>query len=57
MAGALNTNKSTVTKDTNVSWAAYHANESGPADGNTVITSLLPLFYDKAHTVAMIRMP
>ena len=51
----LNKDKSTVSKHSNVSWAAYHASELEPAGGSTVITSLLPLFYDKAHSVAMIR--
>lgn len=42
--------------DEKLSWAAYHAN-SQPLDGNDkqAISSLLPLFYDEAKSVAMIR--
>ncbi|KAJ8027189.1 hypothetical protein HOLleu_32258 [Holothuria leucospilota] len=41
-----------------ISWAAYHASQQGvrpPEDLNVAHTSLLPLFHDKAHSVAMIR--
>lgn len=38
-------------------WAAYHASEkSAPVDPNSMyITSMPPLFYDQANSVAMIR--
>lgn len=42
--------------DEKLSWAAYHCN-SQPSDENDkqVISSLLPLFYDEAKSIAMIR--
>ena len=47
--------------DESVSWAAYHADQQPkqpkhPEPGSSVaLTSLLPLFYDQAKSVAMIR--
>jgi len=40
-----------------ISWAAYHAwsQQEALPDGNTAISALLPLFYDEAKSVAMIR--
>ena len=39
----------------NTSWAAYHARHQDPKQPVTTPTSLLPLFQESAHTVAMIR--
>jgi hypothetical protein len=55
--GKMVTADTPLTGDATVSWAAYHASkQSAPVDPSSVaITSLLPLFYDEAHSVAMIR--
>jgi len=37
------------------SWAAYHASNQEPGQAIISPTSLLPLFHESAHTVAMIR--
>jgi len=37
------------------SWAAYHASHQEPGQAIITQTSLLPLFHESAHTVAMIR--
>ena len=39
----------------NISWAAYHANHQPPESSVICPTSLLPLFLESAHTVAMIK--
>ena len=39
----------------NKSWAAYHARNQDPNQPVITPTSLLPLFQESAHTVAMIR--
>ena len=39
----------------NTSWAAYHAMHQDPKQPVITPTSLLPLFQESAHTVAMIR--
>ena len=39
----------------NISWAAYHANKQQQDEHHITPTSLLPLFHESAHTVAMIR--
>ncbi|KAK3747349.1 hypothetical protein QZH41_019686, partial [Actinostola sp. cb2023] len=42
--------------DEALSWAAYHAScQPSDKDSRQSITSLLPLFYDEAKSVAMIR--
>jgi hypothetical protein len=44
--------------DETLSWAAYHASKqsmSEEPESSVAITSLLPLFYDQAKSVAMIR--
>ena len=44
--------------DTNESWAAYHASNQTiqeEPECSVDLTSLLPLFYDQAKSVAMIR--
>ena len=39
----------------NISWAAYYASQQ-PSESNVICTtSLLPLFHESAHTVAMIK--
>jgi len=48
----------TLKEDEMISWAAYHANQQASGqteDRNVDLTSLLPLFYDEAKSVAMIR--
>ena len=42
-------------QDMRVSWAAYHASNTEHEERPTDISSLLPLFPDKANSVAMIR--
>ena len=44
-----------VNDNTNLSWAAYHANRQESAGVLPVITALLPLFPDDSKSVAMIR--
>lgn len=39
----------------NISWAAYHANKQQQDEHHITPTSLLQLFHESAHTVAMIR--
>ena len=39
----------------NIYWAAYHANHQTPESSVICPTSLLPLFLESAHTVAMIK--
>ena len=42
-------------KEEYISWAAYHASmESSPENPSTIV-ALLPLFYEKAATIAMIK--
>ncbi|KAJ8027926.1 hypothetical protein HOLleu_30023 [Holothuria leucospilota] len=48
----------TLKEDEMISWAGYHASQQAarpPEDMNVALTSLLPLFHDEAHSVAMIR--
>ena len=44
-----------ITKDSNLSWAAFHADKQGVSHTQSTITALLPLFLEKAATVAMIK--
>ena len=47
--------KDILTKEDYISWAAYHASlDSNPLDPPAVI-SLLPLFYEKAATLSMVK--
>ena len=41
--------------DENISWSAFHASRQPQLARTISPTSLLPLFLDSAHTVAMIR--
>ena len=51
---AVEDNTGTMDND-NTSWAAFHASRQ-PPDGRVICpTSLLPLFLESAHTVAMVR--
>jgi len=50
----LEDNTGTVDNE-NTSWAAFHASRQPPDAGVICRTSLLPLFLESAHTVAMIR--
>lgn len=50
----LEDNTGTVDNE-NTSWAAFHASRQPPNAGFICPTSLLPLFMESAHTVAMIR--
>lgn len=48
----------TLQGDETVSWSAYHAGLQPPdvvPDSSVAITCMLPLFYDQAKSVAMIR--
>lgn len=47
--------KSTTGTVENISWAAYHASQEPSGDKVICPTSLLPLFLESAHTVAMIK--
>ena len=43
--------KEKLESDDNISWAAYHAsNERQPSDYQPAITSLMPMFLEKAHS-------
>ena len=47
-----------IREDEVVSWSTYHASlqpTNGVSESSLTNTSLLPLFYDQAHSVAMIR--
>ena len=45
-----------LSEDDYISWAAFHASKSLPMDEIQVtINALLPLFYESAHSVAMIK--
>ena len=46
----------TLQGDETISWAAYHASlQPSTSESRVALTSLLPLFYDEAKSVAMIR--
>lgn len=47
--------KGDVTKEDSIAWAAYHASRQPVNDELPAITSLLPLFYEKAATPAMVK--
>lgn len=45
-----------VEKGDTVTWSAFHASmQDGSADLHTTLTQLLPLFYEKAATAAMVK--
>ena len=46
--------KEKIDKD-NISWSAFHAYLQNDLDNPSAITALLPLFYEKAATVAIIK--
>ena len=41
--------------NSNISWAAYHANQQPTQDNPPSITAMLPLFHEDSKSVAMIR--
>jgi hypothetical protein len=41
--------------DSNISWAAYHANQQPADDSPLSLTAMLPLFHEDSKSVAMIR--
>ena len=41
--------------DSNISWAAYHADRQPAQDISTSITDVLPLFHEDSKSAAMIR--
>ena len=45
----------TVTKDSNLSWAAYHAAQQTKSTKPCTVSALLPLFTEKSGSVAMIK--
>lgn len=53
-AGKLLDREIDVKKGDTVAWSAYHASKQN-ADIHTTLTKLLPLFYEKAATAAMIK--
>ena len=44
-----------VPENLNVTWAAFHANEQKEQTSSEFISSILPLFYEQAKSVAMIQ--
>ena len=44
-----------VNVDSNISWAAYHANQQPVQGCSPTITAMLPLFPDDSKSVAMVR--
>ena len=46
--------KETVGKDDYLSWAGFHASRQPPSAHTPAIISLLPMFLENAHSVAMI---
>ena len=48
-------NKTTASRDENISWAVYHAHNLSQSARPMSVTALLPLFHESAHTVAMIK--
>ena len=49
------TNLVDVSEDSNVPWAAYHANHQPEQDITSDISALLPLFQEKSKSIAMMR--
>ena len=44
-----------IDRDSNVSWAAFYASKEPPLERQNAITIFLPLFTEKATTVAIIK--
>ena len=38
-----------------IAWAGYHATQCGTSSSCTTLTQLMPLFYDKAASAAMVK--
>ena len=51
----LQLGKDDVNADDAIAWAAYHSINQPETSDPPVITALLPLFYEKADTPAMIK--
>ena len=48
--------KNKIEKSVTITWLAFHASfQDVPADSHITLTQMLPLFYEKATTVAMIK--
>jgi hypothetical protein len=47
--------QSKVEKGDKIAWAAYHASQSGTISTCTTLTQLMPLFYEKSATAAMVK--
>lgn len=45
----------TLTKETNIAWSSYHASLQSQVENNPALHALLPLFYEKSATPAMIK--
>ena len=48
-------NKGNLISSDFVSWAAFHASKQMPSNHQEAIISLMPMFLENAHSVAMIR--
>ena len=44
-----------VENEDTIVWSAFHASMQNPSDLHTTLTQLLPLFYDKAASAAVIK--
>lgn len=51
----VNVTNEEIDKDSNLSWAAFYASKQASTTRPNIITALLPLFAEKASTVAMIK--
>ena len=47
--------KEELTREDAIAWAAYHALQQTPAEDPPAVCALLPLFYEKAATPAMVK--
>ena len=47
--------KEEVEKRDAIAWAAYHASQKTPTHGLLALSAILPLFYEKSATLAVIK--
>jgi hypothetical protein len=47
--------KGILTSEDSLAWAAYHASQQPPTEDPPALCALLPLFYEKAATPAMVK--
>ena len=53
--GLMLVEKEELTQQDAIAWAAYHALQQPPMEDSPAMCALLPLFYEKAATPAMIK--